>query len=62
MDICGEHGDEIAYAGRDCPACAQIEDLNKEHNMIVEDLENQVNEDDEKIGDLQAELDAISKG
>ncbi len=56
MNVCGEHGDEITHAGNDCPACDQIEDINKEHGITVDDLENQVSEGDEKIGELEERI------
>lgn len=44
MDICSEHGDDIAYSGRYCPACSQIEELNIDHeteiDRIIEEQEN----------------------
>jgi peptidoglycan hydrolase CwlO-like protein len=56
MEICGEHGnsasDEIAHQGRDCPACTQIEELKKDHEAEVEDLNNQ-------IEDLQTEVNTL---
>ena len=54
MEICGEHGDEIAYSGRDCPACEHLEgvekDLKEEHDAEVRDLRDEIEK-------LQDELD-----
>lgn len=57
MDICGEHGDEIAYAGRDCPACEQIEDIHRDHqeelNVLETDHAEEVSDLEEKIYELE---------
>lgn len=57
MNICGEHSiattdDEIAYSDDKCPACEQIEEINKDHNREVEDLKQQIDELEEKLGEL----------
>lgn len=54
MDICGEHGDDIAFYGRDCPACGHVETLEKDHRYAIEELENSHKEE---VDDLQNELD-----
>ena len=57
MEICSNHGSEIAYTGRDCPACEEIEDLNRDHNeqiaSLIEDHETQMTELEDKIYDLE---------
>jgi HPt (histidine-containing phosphotransfer) domain-containing protein len=59
MDICGEHGNDMAYSGRDCPACSQIEDLNKEHSQAIDSLTDERDDMDERIADLQDELEEM---
>lgn len=54
MDICGEHGDDIAYSGRDCPACEQVDDLKREHSAEMSNLESDMQYD---IDELQREID-----
>lgn len=49
MDICGEHGDDIAHAGRDCPACIQIEDIEKNHKQELEEMQWAHNEEIDSI-------------
>jgi hypothetical protein len=55
MDTCGEHGDDIAYAGNYCPACSEIEDLKKEHQQEIDTLREQFQDDLEELrsGGLQ---------
>lgn len=36
MNICSEHGDDIAFVGKYCPACAEIEKLEEEHQQALE--------------------------
>jgi 4-hydroxy-3-methylbut-2-en-1-yl diphosphate synthase IspG/GcpE len=54
LSICDEHGGDIAYAGVECPACAQlevtIEKMSTAHNEELEDLSFQL---DEALGELQ---------
>jgi TolA-binding protein len=61
MEVCGEHGAEIAYANdrynSSCPACDQIEQLEKDHKITVDDMEQQLNESDERIGELEQQLE-----
>ncbi len=65
MDICGEHGAEIAYMGRDCPACAQIEDINSGHSdeisNLTNDFESDMNDMQDTIDELQEKLEDASK-
>jgi len=57
MNICEDHGDSaVVYNGYSCPACDYIEELQNEHSKTVDDLEQQLSEADEKIGDLEYEL------
>ena len=56
MDICGEHGDEIAYHGLNCPACREIDDLNKEHQDIVDSLTDERDTFDRELQDAKDEL------
>ena len=43
MNICSNHGEEIAYNGVNCPACDQIEEIRKElkeeYDAELSDLE-----------------------
>lgn len=57
MEICGEHGEEIAYMGRECPACEQIEDLNREFHETIHDLEQDLSDADNRIDELEQELE-----
>lgn len=57
MEICGEHGEEIAHTGRDCPACEQVESMAKDHTQQVEDLESQLADKDSEIEDLTTQLE-----
>ena len=58
LNTCEEHGDAIVvYDGWNCPACEAIDDLMTEHGKTVADLEQQINEGDEKIGELETELE-----
>lgn len=55
METCGEHGmKNIAYAAirynQECPACEQIEELNKEHDQII-------GEKDAYIADLESKVE-----
>lgn len=56
MDICGEHGDEIAFAGRDCPACEDIERVRKD---FKEDLDSQIADMQDEIDDMQIHIDEL---
>ncbi len=56
MDICGEHGDDIAYSGRECPACDHIEKVRLD---FKEDLDSQVSDLEETIDDLQDRIDEL---
>lgn len=57
MDICGEHGDFIAYSGRDCPACSEIEQLHLDHKEEIESVENDLQEQISELRDEISELD-----
>lgn len=68
MEICGEHGvstnDEVAHREGSCPACTQIEEMKQEHDALVDDLNNQIEEleteiatKDDEIEDLNNELE-----
>lgn len=48
MEICGEHGADIAFTGRDCPACEEIDKVRGDK----EDL-------DSEIEDMQSEMDKM---
>ena len=56
MDICGEHGEEIAYVGRDCPACEQVESLKDEYETTISGLEQDLADADDRIDELTDEL------
>ena len=60
MEVCGEHGDDIAFAlGRynnGCPACNQIETLNKEHTQSIDAL---TEEKDDLFGQLTDALEEL---
>ncbi len=57
MEICGEHGDEIAFAGRDCPACDHLDkvcaDLKEEHESEVSDLQSVIDDLDNKLSEVE---------
>jgi len=54
MDICTNHdGESIAYVGRTCPACKQVERLQEEISSLKDDVNNLEKERD----DLQEQLD-----
>lgn len=58
LNTCEEHGDGIViYDGWSCPACEQIDEMQIEHGKTVNDLEQQISEGDERIGELEAELE-----
>ena len=63
MEICGEHGnsvsDEIAHQGRDCPACNHIEELKKDHEAEVENLNNQIECLETEVSTLQDDVEAL---
>ena len=72
MQICGEHGDEIVYMGRDCPACGQIDDieleykteidnLEDEHKMAIEELETEIETLEEEAEALNEELEGYKE-
>lgn len=50
MDICGEHGEDIAHEGRDCPACEQIDGLR-------DDFQDNINQMQEEIDELKEAKD-----
>lgn len=52
MEICGEHGDDIAYSGRNCPACSQIDDLKSDYEDRISKLEEDFKDVDSKYADL----------
>lgn len=56
MYLCEEHGDTIAYSGGSCPACDDIEVMDKEHSEALVDLEDQLANADQTIADLEDEL------
>lgn len=59
MNTCEEHGKGIlVYEGWSCPACDQLEELQNKHDQIVNDYEQQVNEADDRIVELESELEA----
>lgn len=58
MNTCEEHGSGIlVYDGWNCPACDQLDEMRTEHGKTVTDLEQQINEGDERIGELEQELE-----
>lgn len=52
MDICNQHSEEIVYATVVCPACDQIDELNKE----ISELNDQIVDLKDEISDLEADL------
>lgn len=48
MNICSEHGDEIAYYGKDCPACEEIVDLRRDHLDEMEHMRGIIELQDEQ--------------
>lgn len=56
MDICGEHGYEIAYMGRNCPACEQIEEINQDHNDAMKSAEDEF---ESEVSDMQDTIDGL---
>lgn len=46
MEICGEHGEDIVYGKvarwDTCPACEQIEDIKKDHEKEIAELEDKI--------------------
>lgn len=56
MNICGEHGGEdIAFEGRDCPACIERDEMQAE----IDAGDAEVKELNDQIGKLEAELAQI---
>lgn len=57
MDICGEHGSDIAFSGRDCPACDNVDgvrsDAREELDAQIGDFEFTISELEEKIYELE---------
>lgn len=57
MEICGEHGKEIAYYKDgmydDCPACKEVDLLKYEHAREIDDLNIQLDERDSRIDELR---------
>jgi len=39
MEICTAHPDHIAYVGRYCPACIEIEELKGEISSLLDTIE-----------------------
>lgn len=61
MDICGEHGDDIAYSGRDCPACGQIEDLKSDQNDVVTDLNEQIDDLNQQVDEMEDRIEELNE-
>lgn len=65
MDVCGEHGADIAFSGRDCPACEQIDDMNTDHQREVDNLtsnfEFDMNDMQDRIEELEGQLEDATK-
>lgn len=59
MEICDEHGDDMVFMGRDCPACDQIEDITAEYRQeletTIEGFESEIDEMQNKIDALEAQ-------
>lgn len=65
MEICSEHNADIAYVGRECPVCEQIDDLNSDHQQEIDnltsDFESDMNDMQDRIEELEGELEDASK-
>lgn len=57
MNICGEHGSEIAYADRECPACEQVSELNDNHYEEIERIRDDSEFDKSELQDTIDELE-----
>ena len=56
MQICDQHGEEIAYSGNrydECPACTQVETLLDEHKEEIEKLNEEINDLQDEISTLE---------
>lgn len=49
MNVCRNHGEEIAFGSSECPACDQIEEIRRELKE----------EHDEELGRLELENDEL---
>lgn len=65
MEICGEHGADIAYSkdryNTDCPACDQIETIEKEHTAVVDDKNDEIEELNTEIETLRDDLYSLQE-
>ena len=68
MEICGEHGADIAYSkdryNTDCPACDELASIEKEHEAVVdskndeiEELQSEITTLEDRVEELESELD-----
>lgn len=62
MNLCRDHDDDLAYEGRECPACALAQALERKEIEIaglqerIEDLEGHVRTLEDQLMDAQAQL------
>lgn len=71
MEVCNEHGEPVVYIGTrydECPACAEVKDLRKNHEDEVDelkgeisDLENEISTLEDENSNLQLELEELSE-
>lgn len=61
LGICGEHGNDIAYAGNNCPVCDVISDLESEHETNITELEDRVEELQSVINDLEDTIKVLEE-
>lgn len=59
MNLCSTNHDEIAYVGRDCPACAALEAKDETIAELKRDLDSakdEVKSYEETVSELEAKL------
>ena len=59
MDICSEHGDDIAFIGRDCPVCEQLEDIYNDHQNELYQLNQELKDEEDRNEDLLDQIDEL---
>lgn len=59
INICIEHGDDIAYEGSNCPACDQIEEIYVDNETKVGELEKELVDSEDTILELEDTIEEL---
>jgi hypothetical protein len=55
VNLCREHDDDLAYEGRECPACALAQQV-EQKEITIAGLQERIEDLEDQLVDAQAQL------